>query len=129
MTDCRRTTYCGTFDYVPPEILEGKDYNEKVDMWSIGVLAYELIAGKVPFYHISRNETITNIINVSGWSYIGGPTGHPVSCLDVSGGQRFYFEAPQKEPGRALNKRRIAKAPVFANRSGGGASRVRNSSS
>jgi aurora kinase len=55
MTDSRRNTYCGTFDYAPPEILEGKDYNEKVDLWSIGVLVFEMLTGKAPFYHISRS--------------------------------------------------------------------------
>jgi serine/threonine protein kinase len=40
MTDNRRTTYCGTFDYAPPEIIEGKEYNEKVDLWSLGVMTY-----------------------------------------------------------------------------------------
>lgn len=31
-----RSTYCGTFDYVPPEILEKKQYDETVDLWCIG---------------------------------------------------------------------------------------------
>lgn len=36
----RRTTYCGTLDYVCPEILEGESYDSFVDIWAIGVLAY-----------------------------------------------------------------------------------------
>jgi serine/threonine protein kinase len=35
-----------------------------VDMWCLGVLAYELLVGKAPFYHISRKETINKIKNV-----------------------------------------------------------------
>lgn len=50
----RRKTYCGTFDYVAPEILEGTEYDMSVDLWCLGVLAFELLAGKAPFYHISR---------------------------------------------------------------------------
>lgn len=60
----RRTTYCGTLDYVCPEILEGESYDNFVDIWAIGVLAYEMLVGKAPFYHISRKETMKSILNV-----------------------------------------------------------------
>lgn len=50
----RRKTYCGTFDYAAPEIIEGSEYDMSVDLWCLGVLAYELMVGKAPFYHISR---------------------------------------------------------------------------
>lgn len=38
--DQRRTTYCGTTDYVSPEIVGGQEYGEGVDMWCIGVFAF-----------------------------------------------------------------------------------------
>lgn len=60
----RRKTYCGTFDYVAPEILEGVDYDMTVDLWCLGVMTYELMTGKAPFYHISRKETMKRIKNV-----------------------------------------------------------------
>jgi aurora kinase len=46
-----RKTYCGTFDYAPPEILEHKEYDVSVDLWCLGVLTYELVTGRVPFEH------------------------------------------------------------------------------
>jgi len=49
----RRTTLCGTLDYLPPEMVEGKDHNEKVDLWSLGVLAYEFLVGSPPFEELS----------------------------------------------------------------------------
>lgn len=41
---------CGTLDYLPPEMLNGSNYhNEKVDLWSLGVLTYEFLVGAAPF--------------------------------------------------------------------------------
>jgi serine/threonine protein kinase len=49
----RRNTMCGTLDYLPPEMIKpgSKDnyYNEKVDLWSLGVLTYEFLVGQAPF--------------------------------------------------------------------------------
>jgi len=36
-------------DYVSPELLMGLEYSYAVDIWAIGVLSYEICAGKVPF--------------------------------------------------------------------------------
>ncbi|RYP45376.1 hypothetical protein DL768_008266 [Monosporascus sp. mg162] len=49
----RRQTMCGTLDYLPPEMLKpgssDNTYNEKVDLWSLGVLTYEFLVGEAPF--------------------------------------------------------------------------------
>jgi serine/threonine protein kinase len=45
----KRTTFCGTLDYLAPEMFEEHEHCEKVDVWSVGVLAYELNCGKAPF--------------------------------------------------------------------------------
>ncbi|KAI8928496.1 kinase-like domain-containing protein [Entophlyctis helioformis] len=47
--NARRQTICGTLDYLPPEMIEGHDHNEKVDLWSLGVLCYEFLVGVPPF--------------------------------------------------------------------------------
>eukprot|EP00755_Sulcionema_specki_P033366 Sspe_Gene.100587::Locus_75270_Transcript_1_1_Confidence_1.000_Length_977::g.100587::m.100587 len=44
-----RTTYCGTPDYIPPEMASSKSYDFRVDIWCIGVFAYECLLGKPPF--------------------------------------------------------------------------------
>jgi len=60
----RRATMCGTLDYLPPEMIEGNMHDEKVDLWSLGVLTYEFLVGKPPFEAESNNETYRRITRV-----------------------------------------------------------------
>ncbi|XP_050691106.1 aurora kinase-like [Eriocheir sinensis] len=60
----RRTTLCGTLDYLPPEMVEGKPHDETVDLWSLGVLCYEFLCGSPPFETQSHNETYKRICTV-----------------------------------------------------------------
>ena len=48
---------CGTLDYLPPEIVQGRSHNEKVDLWSLGILLYEMLCGKPPFEDEDSYET------------------------------------------------------------------------
>ncbi|KAM4030299.1 aurora kinase A isoform 1-T2 [Anomaloglossus baeobatrachus] len=60
----RRTTLCGTLDYLPPEMIEGRMHDEKVDLWSLGVLCYEFLVGKPPFETETNQETYRRISKV-----------------------------------------------------------------
>uniref|UniRef100_A0AAA9S080 non-specific serine/threonine protein kinase n=1 Tax=Bos taurus TaxID=9913 RepID=A0AAA9S080_BOVIN len=60
----RRTTLCGTLDYLPPEMIEGRMHDEKVDLWSLGVLCYEFLVGKPPFEADTYQETYRRISRV-----------------------------------------------------------------
>ncbi|XP_078508141.1 aurora kinase A isoform X2 [Lissotriton helveticus] len=60
----RRSTLCGTLDYLPPEMIEGKMHDDKVDLWSLGVLCYEFLVGKPPFEADSHQETYRRISKV-----------------------------------------------------------------
>ncbi|OMJ29736.1 Serine/threonine-protein kinase ark1 [Smittium culicis] len=52
----RRKTLCGTLDYLPPEMVEGKDHNNAVDLWSLGVLTFEFLVGSPPFEDFSGHD-------------------------------------------------------------------------
>lgn len=60
----RRTTLCGTLDYLPPEMIEGRHHDEKVDLWSLGILCYEFLVGNPPFEAESNTETYRRITKV-----------------------------------------------------------------
>ena len=44
-----RRSFCGTVEYMAPEILQELPYNSSVDIWSLGILLYELLHGYTPF--------------------------------------------------------------------------------
>ena len=60
----RRDTMCGTLDYLSPEMVERKPYDEKVDHWCLGVLAYEFLVGKPPFESQDARSTYDKIVEV-----------------------------------------------------------------
>jgi serine/threonine protein kinase len=60
----RRTTFCGTLDYLPPEIAEGREYDNTADVWSLGVLCYEFLVGSPPFEAPGQDGTFKRIRSV-----------------------------------------------------------------
>ena len=54
-------TYSGTLVYMAPEILKGKEYDFKCDLWSIGIIIYRLIFGKSPYQGENEIALIKNI--------------------------------------------------------------------
>ena len=57
-------TFCGTLDYLAPELIEGNSYDYTVDIWGLGVLTYEFLCGVPPFLADSEQETKRRIVKV-----------------------------------------------------------------
>ena len=56
-------TYCGSWKYSAPEILLQEEYDPPaVDVWSLGVMLFQMVAGRLPFSEVNQSETLTKVL-------------------------------------------------------------------
>ena len=49
-------SFCGTAEYLAPEMLKGKGHDHTVDIWTLGILLYEMLVGIPPFFHKNKHQ-------------------------------------------------------------------------
>ena len=88
-----RSTFCGTVEYMAPEIVENENYDYGVDIWSLGILLYELLYGHSPF---KANNTKNVILNIKTHELTYDDTNKNVSnsCKDLI--KKLLNNNPQK---------------------------------
>ncbi|XP_072306881.1 serine/threonine-protein kinase Sgk3 [Eucyclogobius newberryi] len=78
----KTTTFCGTPEYLAPEVLRKQAYDNTVDWWCLGSVLYEMLYGLPPFYSRDTHEMYDNILHkplvmragasYSAWSLLQG---------------------------------------------------------
>ena len=63
LTMNKRSTFCGTVEYMAPEIVGSENYDYSVDIWSLGILLFELLMGYSPFRSKKEKNTMIKIMN------------------------------------------------------------------
>jgi serine/threonine protein kinase len=61
-SDDAANSFCGTPEYIAPEVVQGNNYDSAVDWWGVGILLYELVVGIPPFYSRNTNEMYQKIL-------------------------------------------------------------------
>ncbi|XP_055612334.1 ribosomal protein S6 kinase 2 beta isoform X2 [Uranotaenia lowii] len=55
-------SFCGTVEYMAPEVVNRKGHTFAADWWSFGVLMFEMLTGNLPFHGSNRNDTMNQIL-------------------------------------------------------------------
>ncbi len=89
-------------EFIAPEIINRKDYNYSVDLWSLGVIGYYLIAGEFPFKKVSKYKYDTSSMDYFFSSKFLKKTGEAIdliqSCFQEDPGLRINIDDFIKHP-------------------------------
>ena len=98
-------TLCGSPLYMAPEILRGQKYDAKVDLWSFGVICYQMACGKVPYGGINYIELLRNIDKY--------PLTFPNNVTIADSYKDLVTKLMQKEPKNRIDYKTLFVHPII----------------
>jgi len=103
-------SFCGTPEYLAPEIITGEGHGREADWWSLGILAYETLFGIPPFY--SENQMLMyDLIRECNLRFADSPT---VSAEAKDFIKKMLVKDPKKRLGHGTDFEEIKNHPWFA---------------
>ena len=105
--DEKRNTLCGTPLYLAPEMIDNTGHGKPVDIWCIGVLLFELLAGFPPFYYETREALLKNIMKL----HILWPK-YPKKEID-SDAKDLISKILKLDPNKRISLEEMIKHPFF----------------
>lgn len=105
--DKRRMTFCGTAEYLPPEMCREDVYDFRADIWCLGILCYEFCTGTTPFsgkatLHATKQKILTMDLDFP--PYLSD------ECVD------FIRRCCQKDPAQRMSLHEARQHPFLAQR-------------
>jgi serum/glucocorticoid-regulated kinase 2 len=101
------TSFCGTPEYLAPEVIENRGHGKAVDWWSLGAIIYEMLTGLPPFYSKDRDKLFKNIRS----GLIRYPPYLSKEAINLL--QSFFTKDPEKRLGSGPNGVNEIKSHAF----------------
>ena len=101
------SSFCGSPEYMSPEMLQGQGHGRAVDLYSLGALLYEMLVGVPPFYSQNRSAMYNNILK----SELNIPSYVSKVCRDLL--ERLLNKVPEHRLGYQLGAKEVRQHPWF----------------